>query len=321
MKELDIMKKCETVCLIGHIHPDADAICSMVVFREFIMKQFGIKAVDLFADTDSLNKKYRPILDNIKLNPTPKKYDLAVMMDAPNKLRLGRFESLFDNAKHKLVIDHHATNDYQGDENIVRIVSSTCEIVFDIMKDYKYTFNKGIYARIYAGIITDTNNFQWGDMSRHTFEIAGECYPHVDARGLFEYYLGSNSVKNMTLFANAIANISLHSDERIALCHVTHEYKNKLDAGTEDFLGIANRISTLENTQITCFIEPREDGYNYEMRAKPGFDVSVVAKHFGGGGHKGAAAFTSNRPINDMKKDLLIELNKQVKPIRKLKLF
>ncbi len=321
MKEIDKIKNYKSVCLIGHIHPDCDAICSMVIFREFLKSQFNIDTIDLFADTEEINPKHKVILGNLKLNPKEKKYDVAVMIDAPNSSRLGKYEHLFDNAKYKLVIDHHATNAYQGDENIVEIISSTCEILYSILKKYKHEFTDKIYAMMYAGIITDTNNFQWGEMNAETFKIAGECFGHVDARGIFEYYLGSNSEINLKLYAIAINNIDSYADGRIAFAHVLHEDSAKLNAGTEDFLGIANRLSSIEGNQITCFIEPRGKGYNYEMRAKPGFDISNVAKYFGGGGHKGAAAFTSERPIEEMKKDLLAELSKQVKPIKEIKLF
>lgn len=321
MKEIDKISEYKSVCLIGHINPDCDAIASMSVFREFLMKTFKIKTVDIFADTKELSKKYLPLLGDAKFNPREKKYDVAIMMDAPNIPRMGRFASLFENARYKLVIDHHATNDYSGDNNIVKIISSTCEIIYDILKKYDFKFTDEIYAKIYAGIITDTNNFQWGEMNVHTFEIAGECFSHIDARTIFEYYLGSNSLKNLQLYALAIKNLESHADGRIYVTHISHEDRDKFMAESEDFLGIANRISSIEGNQITCFIEPRGNGYNYEMRSKPGFDISGVAKHFGGGGHANAAAFESDRLLKDMQNDLLVELKKLVKPSKIVKLF
>ena len=53
MKNYEILtqlKNSKSVCIIGHIDPDADALSSMVVLKEFIHNNFQIDIVDLFAD-------------------------------------------------------------------------------------------------------------------------------------------------------------------------------------------------------------------------------------------------------------------------------
>ena len=131
-KIFDDLALTKSVCLIGHMEPDADALCSMVVLRDFLVRYFNIKAVDLFAECESLPNNYYPILENIKINKPIKNYEVAIMMDTPNIDRLGNYRELFEKAKKKIVIDHHKTNTYSGDINLVEDVSSTCEIVFNI---------------------------------------------------------------------------------------------------------------------------------------------------------------------------------------------
>lgn len=47
-----------------------------------------------------------------------------------------------------------------------------------------------------------------------------------------------------------------------------------------------------------CYFEVEKGRFQYSLRSRGDFDVSEVAKQFGGGGHKGAAGFTTNEPAH-----------------------
>lgn len=47
-----------------------------------------------------------------------------------------------------------------------------------------------------------------------------------------------------------------------------------------------------------CYFEARPGQWQYSLRSRGDFDVSAVAKKFGGGGHKAAAGFTVNEPVH-----------------------
>ena len=47
-----------------------------------------------------------------------------------------------------------------------------------------------------------------------------------------------------------------------------------------------------------CYFEVEQGRWQYSLRSRGDFDVSEVAKVFGGGGHKGAAGFTVDAPIH-----------------------
>lgn len=47
-----------------------------------------------------------------------------------------------------------------------------------------------------------------------------------------------------------------------------------------------------------CYFEVSAGRWQYSLRSSTEFDVSEVAKKFGGGGHKGAAGFTVDRPVH-----------------------
>ena len=47
-----------------------------------------------------------------------------------------------------------------------------------------------------------------------------------------------------------------------------------------------------------CYFEVSEGRWQYSLRSRGDFDVSAVAKQFGGGGHAGAAGFSVNAPVH-----------------------
>ena len=235
------------------------------------------------------------------------------MMDAPNSERLGIYQTMFQNAKLKVVIDHHATNKNEGKINIVEKVSSTCEIVYSILKHFNYNISASNQGKLYAGIITDTNNFTVGNITKKTFEIASEFENNINREDIYNHFLANNSFKNMQLLALAIQNAVTFDHNQIIITHITHEEAQKYKATFEDFYGIINRLATINTAKLVCFIKPNNNNYYVGMRGRKGSNVANIAKKFNGGGHIGAAAFISNQSLNEIEQLILTEFRKELK--------
>ena len=303
----------KSVCIIGHISPDIDAIASMVVLQDFLIQNFKIKTIDLFAETKTLTKNIKDLLENKKINKRMKNYDVAIMVDSPNSSRLGKYKCLFDNSKLKIVIDHHATNLYEGNVNIVEQQSSTCEIIYKLTKYFKYQINVQNQGKIYAGIITDTNNFSVGNFNQQTFNLVAEIIDNIDSESIYNKFLQTNSLKSMNILSKAINNISTYKNGCILVSHITQEEAKKLKTSPEDYVGIINKLATIENNLLTCFIYPQGNEFYVSMRAKKGYKLSQIAKENGGGGHDGAAAFLSSKPISEIKQNIINNFSKLIK--------
>ena len=64
-------------------------------------------------------------------------YDLFFSLDCSDTDRLHNFKGYFEEAKYKICVDHHFTNEGFGDLRfIVPDASSTCEVLFDILTPY-----------------------------------------------------------------------------------------------------------------------------------------------------------------------------------------
>lgn len=310
-ESLKILQNCKSVCIITHLNPDTDALASSTVLAELLKEKFGLAKIDLFADYSVLPQNYNCLIAGFELNKKPIKYDAAIMLDCPNSSRLGKFQPLYDNAKLKIVIDHHNTNNFSGNINIVKIVSSTCQIVYNIAKYFKFDLSKQNCEKIYAGIITDTNNFSVGAINSQTFKIASELVKKIDYQKIYNNFL-LNTLKSMQILAKAIQNIQIFADGKIIFSYINKKQAQMLNLGDNDYDGIINKISTIYGNKLVCLIYPKNNGYYVSMRAKNGYDVASIAKANGGGGHIGAAAYLSNKSINSIKNYILTEFLKQI---------
>ncbi len=323
MKKYDIFKTINAkkkVCLIAHVEPDTDALCSMIVMREFLMAKFGIKTIDIFAECDAVAEQDLPVLDKVTINKLPKKYDVAIMMDSPSVARVGEYGELFSSAKQTIVIDHHTTNTMCGDVNIVENVSSTCEIVFKIVKSFKFKLNKGQLGRLYAGVIADTNNLTVGQMTPTTFSLIAQAVKVVDIKRIYNNYFLTNSLKSAQLYALAVQNLVSLDAGRILITHITHEQAENYKARHENYTGISNRLCAIKESKMICFIHPRGNEYYASMRCKEGYDVSKIAKKFGGGGHTCAAAYNSTKTLKELEKEILQEFTAQLETVKEQKI-
>lgn len=313
-ENLNILNGKKSVCIIGHSKADADALSSMVVFKSFLMDHFKIEHIDMFSDTNIISEKYQEILGEENINPEPESnYDVAIMLDSAKTDRLGCYETLFYSAELKINIDHHNTNELPADINIVEQISSTCELIYKICKSYKYTLSKENKGKIYAGIITDTNNLTVGNFTNETYSIISEFIQDIDHEAIYNHFFGNNTLLNMKILAHTINNIKAFSDGEIIITHLTKSDLEKHGATESDLIGIINRIATINTAKLVCFIYPQDNGtYYVSMRARKGYSVSEIAKKYGGGGHIGAAAFNSTDEISTIENLILSEFTQQI---------
>ena len=311
-EKLKILKNCKSVCLVTHLNPDTDALASSTIFAEFIKEYFKLDVVDIFADFSVLPNNYNMLIKGFKLNTKPTKYDTVIMLDCPNSSRLGKFQPIYDNSKCKIVIDHHDTNNFSGDVNIVEIVSSTCQIVYKILKYFKFSLSNLHCEKIYAGIITDTNNFSVGAISGETFKIVSEIVDKINYQSIYNNFLANNTLKSMQLLAKAVENIQIFADGQIIFSFISKQLAKTMDLKNDDYSGIINKLATIAGNKLVCLVYPKENAYYVSMRAKNGYNVASIAKANNGGGHIGAAAFLSNKSINSIKNYILTEFLKQI---------
>lgn len=308
---LQSIKNSKSVCIIGHIDPDADALASMTVLKDFLVNEFKIKQVDIFAEVGNVQENCKKILKGHVLNPEICSYDTAVALDSPNIDRLGKYSQLFLQAEQTYIIDHHDTNTYFAKFNIVEHTSSTAEIIYNLLEQANYNFSIQNLENVYAGIITDTNNFTTPSVNSSTFKTVSKFVDKIKFLDIYNNHFANFSASSMKLLSRAIENAKFLMDNKILISHLTEKDFEKSNANVSHTTGIINKLATTSGNLLTCLIYPKNQGLYVSMRAKNGFDVAEIARRYNGGGHKGASGFIADLPLEKIEELITQEfLNK-----------
>lgn len=307
------IQQSKSIAILGHITPDADAFGSAMALREIIRKYYQSpldgkkqrKKIDIFLDCDKFPESFKMFLPNDlqKLrfinpeNPKPK-YDLAIAVDCLNADRLGKYKSVFENAKTKANIDHHASNTRFADFNFIAKTSSTCEAIYYLfIANKSLETSKYLLSLLYSGIITDTYNLKDNADGISTEKALSYIKQKVGIPLLTkirENFFANNSPAKDEL--NALAynkkNRRYFADGKVCLIMLDKKSFKKAGATLEDAEGIVDDALYRKGVLISGIIlEKDKNSVCVKLRGKQGIDVSKIATIFGGGGHPNKAAF------------------------------
>lgn len=115
---------------------------------------------------------------DVKFSYTGGKIDFIITVDVPNLNSLGPLYTENQNefqGKNIINIDRHLINNNFGTVNIVnKSISSTSEIVYQIVKELGVQIDKDIATNLYTGLLAATNNFTSYSVNQNTFEASAE---------------------------------------------------------------------------------------------------------------------------------------------------
>lgn len=225
------------------------------------------------------------------------RFDLIIVLDSVNLDRIGQIRQhnpeIFYNTP-ILNIDHHPGNDDFGQVNLVEITAtSTCEILFSLFEaiDSKLV-DADIATCLLAGIITDTGSFQNTNTTPKSLTMAAQLV----AAGARQQEIIQNIFKNrslgtLKLWGEALSRLKYDSDSKIAYTSVSYEDFRRTGGNSTEGL-IDELLSSVPEARVVVLLSEKEPGKIYgSLRTKEDIDASLLAKTFGGGGHRMAAGF------------------------------
>ncbi|MCT4544175.1 MAG: bifunctional oligoribonuclease/PAP phosphatase NrnA [Vallitalea sp.] len=308
---IEICDKHKNIIISGHIHPDGDCIGACYALATILHKR-GINAsvvLEDVPDTYDYLDGSKFLLETIKED-----IDVFISLDCGDKDRLGINAKLFDSAKTTINIDHHISNTKFADKNYVLDVSSTCEMIFEIMKDNMDLLDKGICESLYTGIIYDTGAFKHSNTTKRTHEIAGELIKYdIDFTDITNRVFYYKTFKALKVTGKAIDNAQLFHNDMIIITTLTMQELKENNYSKKDTEAIVQILNEVINTECAVFImETEENTYKVSLRSKNKINVCEIAKTFGGGGHIKASGCTISGNLSEIKDQLINQIIMQI---------
>ena len=136
MSKIDeILKKVKTVAIAGHVKPDGDCAGSCLGLYNYIKDNFPNTEVDIYLEPLPYTFLFMRNSDKVRSEAELDiQYDLFIALDCGSIDRTGFASKYFETAKDTLCIDHHISNNGYANTNFIEAhISSTCELLFNLM--------------------------------------------------------------------------------------------------------------------------------------------------------------------------------------------
>lgn len=313
-KTLKAIEKAKNIVIIGHSMPDGDSIGSQKALKYFL--EYLGKNVYILAKNISLKVEKTVNTDDIinsisEFNLEEKDIDISIFVDMPNLTRVDEEFKDFKDTKFKICIDHHEGNELFGDINIHKIMTSTTELVYLLIKYYfkeNYSdfmnsektreFYLKIMKNIMLGLITDSGGFRHQNMNTLAFNIAAEAMENnIDLFNIYRINIIEKSETEFNLDKYIRDRIQFLLGGKIAFMYLTKEDKCYMEKKVGEDESLVNIGKEYEGNKISILVKEVNDGFKFSVRTNVPYSAYNIAKAFNGGGHIGAAGadiFISN---------------------------
>jgi len=287
-----VLAGAKSVLLVGHPKADGDCLGAFAAMADYLI-HLGKKCAVAVSEEVPADFDFLPHLEKFFVAEggfRKDNYDVILALDASNLERAGLTEFLEEEEGPVIInIDHHITNDGEGDVCLIKNVSSTCEIIYDFFRHINYDFDSKVATALLTGILTDTGMFAFINASSLTVKKAGELV----ARGanynlITKRMFLSRQLPDLKLLGRLLNRIYFNEKTKILSLVLT---KNDL-AEEANTSSLASFLQQAKEPEIVMVLKENENGeIKVSLRSKR-VDVASFAKKLGGGGHKLAAGFS-----------------------------
>lgn len=296
------IKEAKRIAISGHINPDGDCIGACLGLCTYILDCDPEKKVDILLEP--ISDKFLFLKHSNKIlqeRSVEEPYDLYFAVDCSDMGRLGAFRKNFEEAKFKICVDHHISNQGFGDLTFIDAdASSTCEILYDIFEEKKISFDTA--QCLYLGIVHDTGVFKHSSTTRKVMEIAGAL---ID-KGVRPDFIIDETFYKKTYIQNQILGRALMEsillmDGKTIFSAIKKKDMDFYGIESGDLDGVIDQLRVTEGVECALFLYEKAEGqFKVSLRSNGKVDVRKIAEKFGGGGHVRAAGCTVDGNVRDI---------------------
>jgi len=291
-----------------HENPDGDALGSLLAAK-LALDALGKDVAMYLAGETPLPREYSwmPFGNLRRTVPEDAAQRVLLALDCANESRLGPDPEVLASAPLVVNVDHHHDNTRFGAVNlVVADASSTGEIVRDLLAELGVELTPEIAEAIYIALVTDTGRFQYTNTTPKALRLAAELVEAgADVHKIFQDVYESVQFAKLKLLARALERAQIYEGGGLVISYLLRDDFSEVGAAEPYSEGIIDYLRAVEGADMAALIRepPRGDGpaRRVSLRASADeIDVSKIARASGGGGHRQAAGFSSDKSIEEI---------------------
>lgn len=241
------------------------------------------------------------------------KFDVILALDCAEIDRLGICVGAWSDGGVTINIDHHETNTFFGQHNLVDTdSSSTGELLYRLIRVGDFPLDAEIAENLFGAIQSDTGSFKFTNTTPRTMRISADLMEYgVNPWDISRRILNGYGPERLKLLALALAGMEYHNEGRIGMMILSKEMLKESGAHASDSEGFVDYPRYVDGVELAVMISEKDDNtYKFSIRSNSFVNVAELASRFGGGGHVKAAGFTRNGSLGTLKKDFLFEADR-----------
>lgn len=304
------IEKGQNFFIAGHLNPDGDSLgCTLAMCS--LLERLGKTVYPYAAPTIGTDLLFLPGLEKIHLQELPQKpqFDTVILLECSDRNRGGNLESVLNNAKTLINIDHHLVSEKYGDVNhIDSTASSTAEIIFQLFEASQDHLlpTPDEATCLYTGLVTDTGRFLHTNTTAEALRVASALVAlGADVNKINQIIYFTKSYTELKLIGRALEKMKLLFQNKYSEIILTSADFEPLNAVPSQTQGIVSQPTMIPGVEVSALIKEEPDKISVNLRSRNKIDVSAIAQKFGGGGHARAAGFKIiGKPVQTVAKEL-----------------
>jgi phosphoesterase RecJ-like protein len=249
---------------------------------------------------------FMPLDDLVREPPADASERVLFAVDCAKEDRIGD-EAVLAHAPLVLDVDHHHDNTRFGDVNlIVADASSTGEVLRDVFAELGVELTPELAEPLYIALVTDTGRFQYANTTPKALRLAAELVEAgADIHAVFQEVYESVEFAKLKLLARALGRAEVLEGGRIVVSHLLRTDFAEAGAAEPYSEGIIDYLRAVEGAELAVLIREQlssgAQAHKGSLRSSiDELDVSVIAREFGGGGHRQAAGFSTDLSLPEI---------------------
>lgn len=301
------------VLIVAHQRPDGDTTGSSLALWHWLDSR-GVESVVFCTHPVSEQLLFLSQASHVVSDSSIFKqpWDVMITCDSGDLRYAGVADYLAMMPKQPVIIniDHHVSNEYFGDFNLVDVgASSTAEVVYRFFEANRVPLTKQISTGLLTAVFSDTNGFSNAATTQRSLEMAakflgaGASLAHIHRATMV-----NKSLAMMKMWGKVMGRLQT-GPHGIVYTFVTRQDLDDYGIDGDSLEGVSNYLSQLQDARAVIVFQDRGDGMiKASMRTvRDDIDLASFAKIFGGGGHKKASGFTVPGRLIEQQGKLLIQ--------------
>ncbi len=313
------ISRAKTVFLMAHKDLDLDALGSSIGMY-MLLKRRKKKCYIIIDDkthepgVEKILRELDGVIEIIKsenieeyINPNNNK-NLLIILDT-NKTELVQCPDLLKKFDNKLIIDHHDLGKTSIKDGIMindNKVSSTCEMVTNLIEYYDVEIDSYYATILLSGIVLDTNNYTL-NTTAETF-YTSYYLTSLGASAKKVQYLLKQNIEEYTERQKLMAGIET-LEGNVAFTKATQNTTYR----REDLAKVAETLLFFNNIEASFVVgKIGKDTVGVSARSLGSYDIVKILEKLGGGGDtfSGAAKF-ENTTVNKVAQEVKAKIKEE----------